>query len=127
MRLTSLSPNEIMKKKPEQLASIVLAVLSLALSAHSPAADTPVASDPIFTALKTDGSTVVGRIRQFGQDGEITLVLNDGEEKAIPATTLVKLTREGFAQSAKAEVSGDPFSGWRPSSGGPQRFDRDCH
>ena len=58
------------------------------------AADSPVASDPVFTALTVDSESVSGRIRQFGPKGEITLVTVEGPERVIPIDTLVKLSRE---------------------------------
>jgi NPCBM/NEW2 domain len=95
-----------MKKKREHLVSLALFALGMVLLAvPSPAADTPVASDPVFTALKTDGSTLSGRIRQFSPEGEITIVSADGQEKVLPAASLVKLSREGFNQSLTPEAS----------------------
>jgi hypothetical protein len=58
------------------------------------AADAPVASDPVFTALMVNAESVSGRIRQFGPKGELTLVTVDGPERVIPIDSLVKLSRE---------------------------------
>jgi hypothetical protein len=79
-------------------------VLALTLEITAPwpalAADPPqgqgsgtVPSDPVFTALRTDLTTVSGRIRQLGPK-EITIVPGEGEAQVIPLGQLVKLTRE---------------------------------
>ena len=64
--------------------------------------DGPVASDPVFNALRTDGSSVTGRVREFSEGG-VTLVSLDGKEEVIPPGQLVKLTREGFGVTYAAE------------------------
>lgn len=58
-----------------------------------------VPSDPVFTALLIDGTTVSGRIRQLGPRNEVTLVPQEGAEKTIEFARLVKLTREGLVPS----------------------------
>ena len=64
----------------------------------------PVPSDPVFQAIRTDGSTASGRIRQIGPQGRV--VLTDGAtETAIPLDRLVKLTREGDQHAAVPEGS----------------------
>jgi NPCBM/NEW2 domain len=75
--------------------SVCALALTLLFPAAPATADDPVASDPVFTALTTDGQTVSGRIRQFGQKGEITLVTAAGPERVMPLESLVKLARVG--------------------------------
>jgi hypothetical protein len=75
------------------------AILSLLLTpatteaAGPPPAGATVPSDPVFTALLTDGTTASGRIRQIGPEGNVTL-LGDSEQ-IIPLKRVVKLTKEG--------------------------------
>jgi hypothetical protein len=59
----------------------------------------PVPSDPVFTAHLIDGTTLTGRIHQFGPNGEIALVPAEGKEQVVPLGRLLKLTREGVAFS----------------------------
>jgi hypothetical protein len=54
-----------------------------------------VPSDPVFTALLTDATTVTGRIRQLGPQAAVTLADGDQSERVIPFDRLVKLTRDG--------------------------------
>lgn len=63
-------------------------------------------SDPVFQALLTNGSTVSGQIRRLGEKDGVTLVSETAEERTIPLTSLVKLTREGVLPQTSAE-SGD--------------------
>jgi len=80
---------------PRPWAAAFCVSIALALPGAAPgAADAPVASDPVFTALTVDARTVSGRIRQFGPAGDLTLVTVDGPEQVIPLGTLVKLSRE---------------------------------
>lgn len=75
-----------------------LAVAALVVGPASGGDDppgTPVPSDPVFTALLTDGTTASGQIRRLGADSGVSLVSGAGAERAIPADNLVKLTREG--------------------------------
>lgn len=55
-----------------------------------------VPSDPIFSALLTDGSVSSGRIRKIGPTGDLTLVPPRGAERTIPFSNLVRLSREGI-------------------------------
>jgi hypothetical protein len=77
------------------------ALITAILLSNAPAvlggsqSDPPVASDPVFSALTVDGGSISGRIRQFGSQGELTLVTVEGPERIIPLQSLVKLTREG--------------------------------
>jgi NPCBM/NEW2 domain len=89
----------------ELLSGLLIACLSLWASAAS-RAESPVASDPVFTALSVDGTTSSGRISQFGPGGDLSLVSLDGIEKVIPLRSLVKLAREGrvFPQTPEASV-----------------------
>jgi NPCBM/NEW2 domain len=102
------------------LRNLILSALSFFLLAGpSSAADTPVASDPVFGALLVDGTAVKGRIRQFSPNGDIVLVTTEGgggggaggQEKTIPASALVKLTRENLNQSLAPEPSAIFFPG----------------
>lgn len=55
-----------------------------------------VPSDPPFTALRTDGSAVTGRLRGLDARGSLVLAVDDKERsESIPVAALVKLTREG--------------------------------
>jgi hypothetical protein len=81
-----------------RFAFATVALASAAFGPLPPAAvadDTPVASDPVFTALTTDGTAVAGRVRRFGPGGEVTLVTAEGPERVIPLDALVRLSREG--------------------------------
>jgi hypothetical protein len=90
---------------PETWLPALVFVLALIVEHAGPApaalaADPPegpgrgtVPSDPVFTALRTDLTTLTGRIRQIGPR-EITLVPAEGEAQVIPLDRLVKLSRE---------------------------------
>ena len=85
-----------------------MALLVLVAIARGPCArgddPPPVPSDPIFRALRTDGTTVSGRIRQLGPNGRV--LLSDGtHETAVPFDRLVTLTREGDQPAALPEGS----------------------
>ncbi len=71
---------------------LFLAVLHASTAAN--AADGPVGSDPVFSALLIDGTRVSGRIREFTSAG-VTLVTLDGKDRAIPSGKFVKFTRDG--------------------------------
>jgi hypothetical protein len=73
--------------------------------------DLPVASDPVFKVLMSDGSTESGRIRQIGPKGELTLVTTEGPERVIAIENLVKLSREGVTPSLNPEASVVLFPG----------------
>jgi hypothetical protein len=89
-----------------RLATVLSIATALALT-HIPARadDTPLPSDPVFTALSTDGTSVSGRIRRFGPAGEVTLVTEEGPERVIPLDSLVKLTRNEPAPPMAPEAS----------------------
>jgi hypothetical protein len=77
-------------------------LLALALASLTPGGDDPprasgpaVPSDPAFTALLTDGSTVAGQLRRLGESEGVTLADEAGQEHSMPFGRLVKLTREG--------------------------------
>lgn len=79
------------------LALTVALVAFLALTRPSSARDddpAPVPSDPVFKALRIDGTTVSGRIKQVGPNSRVVLV-EDAAETAILFADLVKLTRDG--------------------------------
>ncbi len=75
--------------------------LILSLGIHQAHAADPVIagstvpSDPVFSALRTNGSSVSGRIKQLGPHGDVVLVPLKGPEETIPFRELVKLTKEG--------------------------------
>lgn len=87
---------------------LVLAAALTALLAEpadaGPSADATVASDPVFTALKVDGGTVSGRVRQFGPRGELTLVTVAGPEVVLPLEALVRLSRDGQTNPPNPEA-----------------------
>ncbi len=63
-----------------------------------------VPSDPMLTALKTDGSTISGRLRLLDPVKGATLVVDDKEKfVSIPLNALVKLTREGSTPPISSE------------------------
>jgi hypothetical protein len=62
-----------------------------------------VPSDPVFTALLTDGSTVSGQVRRLGEKEGVTLVSEQGDERPVPLDRLVKLSREGALPPSTAE------------------------
>ena len=83
---------------------LCLATLATALGAADPVPDGgPVPSDPVFTALRIDGTTTSGRIRRLGPEEELVLVPVDGPEQVIPLDRLVKLSREGGAPTSAPE------------------------
>ena len=77
----------------------------LALAGDDPPRATGVAvpSDPVFTALLTDGTTVAGQIRRLGEKEGLTLATDQGEDRPVPFDRLVKLTREGASPPTNAE------------------------
>jgi hypothetical protein len=68
-----------------------------------PTAGAFVPSDPVFSALLTDGTLVSGQVRRLGEKDGVTLVTENGEERSIPIDRLVKLTREGTPPPAPTE------------------------
>lgn len=89
----------------------VVAALATFAPSAARAADAPVASDPVFTALAADGSTASGRVRQFAADGSLTLVTEGGVDRVIPFNSLVKLTRETVNAPLTPEASVVLFPG----------------
>jgi NPCBM/NEW2 domain len=85
------------------LTSIFLLGMS-ARGDDPPPANSPIASDPLFRATKTDGKTVSGRIRQLGPRDAVVLV-TDGGEATIPLNQLIKMEREGAPQASPPEGS----------------------
>jgi hypothetical protein len=83
--------------------------LAIALGPALPGDDAPratgvaVPSDPVFTALLTDGTTVSGQVRRLGEKEGLTLVSDQGVDQPVPADRLVKLTREGASPPTNAE------------------------
>lgn len=83
-------------------AALMLAAL-LAVGPGPVAADDTVASDPVFSALTTDGTTSRGRIRRFTEGGEVVLVATDGAEKTLSLDRIVKLSRENLTAPLSPE------------------------
>jgi hypothetical protein len=90
-------------------ASLLVLALGLtpavAAAAEPAPAGAPLPSDPVFSALRTDGTTVSGRLRRFGASGEVAIVPAEGAEQVIPLDRLVKLTRDGAPPAASPEGS----------------------
>jgi hypothetical protein len=91
-----------------RLPAITMVLAVFVITARGPCAlgddPSPVPSDPVFRALRTDGTTVSGRIRQLGPNRRV--LLSDGTiETAIPFDRLVTLTREGDQPSALPDGS----------------------
>ncbi len=85
---------------------LMVACLGLAACLGSAGADGPTAlpSDPQYTALRTDGSTISGRIRRIDVGGGVALAVDDSERiVSIPAGSLVKLSRDGGTTPASSE------------------------
>ncbi|HEY2158655.1 MAG TPA: hypothetical protein VGH33_23695, partial [Isosphaeraceae bacterium] len=83
-----------------------IAWLGLAACVGLAGADGPVSlpSDPQYTALKIDGTTISGRIRRIDISGGVALAVDDSERLvSIPAGSLVKLSREGGTSLAAGE------------------------
>jgi hypothetical protein len=75
-----------------------------ASAGDNPQGSGPIPSDPIFTALRTDQTTVSGRIRQISP-GEITIVPPEGEAQVISFDRLVKLSRDDLPLPAVPDGS----------------------
>ena len=95
---------------PVNSFSRILTLTICLVSAVAFGADEPVASDPVFNALKTDGTTVSGRVREFSAGG-VTLATLDKEVRAIPPGQLIKLSREGYSVSQVPEAPALIFPG----------------
>lgn len=69
-----------------------------AVGADEPAqASSTVKSDPVYSALLIDGSTISGRVEQLQAGGEIRLIGDEAKATSVPLAKLVKLTRDGQA------------------------------
>jgi len=87
------------------LALLLVAVASLPRPAFADdPSGSPLPSDPVFQAMRTDGTTVTGKIRQLGPGNRVVLV-DGANETAIPLSGLVKLTREGDTPAYPPERS----------------------
>ena len=84
-------------------ATLILAFALAPARAEDPPAGATVPSDPIFTALLTDGTTASGLVRRVGDKDGVTLVSVDGVERPIPLDRLVKLTRDGASPPSPNE------------------------
>ena len=86
------------------MAWLGLATALLLTGADGPGA---VPSDPQYTALKTDGTTLSGRLRRLDIRGGVALAVDDAEKlEVIAAGSLVKLTREGGPPQPVLESGG---------------------
>ena len=92
---------------PSLAIGLALAALAFAPArARGPSAiEAPVPSDPVFTALLTDGTTISGQVRKLGEKDGVRLVTDLGVEQPIPMDRLVKLTREGASPPSNSEGS----------------------
>lgn len=89
-----------------RLVPLTLALVAslLGLSADEPPAAGPtLPSDPVFSALMTDGTVASGRIRQISPSGDVTLVHNRGAEQVLAFPKLVKLSRDGYLSLSPPE------------------------
>jgi hypothetical protein len=79
--------------------------LGLAAAVALAGSDGPgaVPSDPQFTAVKADGTTVSGRLRRLNIRGGLELAVDGGRSVAIPDGLLVKLARDGVAPPSSGE------------------------
>src|SRR3954452_9181781 len=94
-------PRTFSSFRPTRLCGIAAAALAALASVAASPADTPVQSDPVFTATRTDGSTFQGRLRRIDAAGEFTLMTPEGEEKSVALDALFKLSRDGAGPSLK--------------------------
>jgi hypothetical protein len=79
----------------------ILAAISI-VAADEPGQAVP--SDPMFRALKLDGTSVTGRLRSLDAAGGVSLAVDDKERiESLPRGDLVKLTREGSTPPPSAE------------------------
>lgn len=88
--------------------SRTIACLGLAAFLALAGADGPgaVPSDPQFTALRADGTTLTGRLRRIDAAGSVSLAVDDSERiETIPPGSLVKLSREGGSSLATGDGS----------------------
>lgn len=91
-------------RRPRAMAWLGLAAALALAGADGPGA---VPSDPQFTALKTDGTTVSGRLRRIDARGGVALAVGDPERlESIPAGSLVKLSRDGVSPAPAVEGGG---------------------
>ena len=82
-------------------ALLGLAALLAGLGADGPAS---VPSDPTFAAIKTDGSTVTGRLRRLDLHGGVSLAIDERDKiETVPPGQLVKLVREGSTQATSSD------------------------
>ncbi len=92
------------RRRPPATALLGLAATLLLAGADGPGA---APSDPQFTALRTDGTTLTGRLRRLDFRGGVALAVDDTEKlEEIPAGSLVKLTREGGPPQPVLESGG---------------------
>jgi hypothetical protein len=89
-----MRPSYPQSTRPRRRSALLgLAAAFALLGADGPAS---VPSDPVLTALKTDGSIVKGRLRQLGVKTGVSLAIDDHDKiETIPAAMLVKLERDG--------------------------------
>jgi hypothetical protein len=70
----------------------LICLLDLEARADGPPG-TPVPSEPVFTALRVDGSVASGRIISIGPN-QVILAVDENEQEELPFRSVVKLTRE---------------------------------
>jgi hypothetical protein len=92
-------------RSPGAASAPLTILLLLATVATAPAAadPDPVPSDPVFTALRIDGTTASGRIRRLGPEEGLVMVPVDGPEQVVPLDRLVKLDREAGGPASTPE------------------------
>ena len=98
-------PGRFEKTLRRLLPLLLMVILLAGADDPTPTGSTTVPSDPIFTALLIDASTVSGRIRQFGPGGKLTLVGERSAERIVALDQLVKLTRDGATPPTLTEGS----------------------
>ena len=75
------------------LASLSLFTVSTPAGAQGLPDGGPVPSDPTFTALRIDGTSVSGQVRQISREAGLVLVTGPGQEQTVPLDAMVKLGR----------------------------------
>src|SRR3954462_4890552 len=76
---------------PRLVCVLCAAVCAAAVTARGE--DSPVPSEPVFTALRIDGRIVSGRIAAIEPD-RVVLASEENAREELPFGSLVKLTRE---------------------------------
>ena len=92
-----LAPFSRFRRNPWLLLILIGLFADLGLAEPSER-NAPVPSDPVFSVLLTSGETLKGRIRQLGDDGSLTIALDDDspKERTFAQAEVVKLSRTGI-------------------------------